>query len=202
MRTFLAAGALLIGLAGGAAAEVNPFGLARGAEGIVPRYLLVDANGRSVTNEDFPGKFQLITFGYTYCPDICPTTLVDMAAVLERLGERAARLQPIFITVDPERDTPQVLKTYTEFFHPRILGLSGSPALVRRAADNFRVRYEKVNLPQDPPDRYAVDHSAGSYLVAPDGRLAKKFAYGTTAEIMAEQIGQAMGNNPRPERNE
>lgn len=94
---------------------------------INPRYLLQDPNGRSVTNEDFRGRFQLIAFGYTYCPDVCPTTLVEMAAILKQLGDQADRLQAIFITVDPERDTTKVLKTYTEFFDPRVLGLTGSP---------------------------------------------------------------------------
>ena len=108
---------------------------------IVPRYVLADPNGRSVSNEDFRGQFQLIAFGYTYCPDICPTTLVEMNRVLELLGEGASRVQPVFISVDPERDRGEVLANYTRFFNPRILGLTGSPALVRRAADNFKVRY-------------------------------------------------------------
>lgn len=161
--------------------------------GIVPRYLLVDPNGRSVTSEDFRGKFQLIAFGYTYCPDVCPTTLVEMAGILQQLGEKGERLQPIFITVDPERDSGKVLKTYTEFFHPRILGLTGPQALVRRAADNFKVRYSKVREPGDPPDRYAMDHSAGMFLLAPDGTFIKKFAFASKPEAMAAEIGELMG---------
>ncbi len=166
---------------------------AESAAGIVPRYLLADPNGRSVTSEDFRGKFQLIAFGYTYCPDVCPTTLVEMATVLQQLGEAGARLQPIFITVDPERDSGRVLKTYTEFFHPRILGLTGTPALVRRAADNFKVRYAKVRQPGEAPDRYAVDHSAGLYLLGPDGGFLRKFAYATPPAAMAEEIGRLLG---------
>lgn len=134
--------ALLLG--NPAAAQSTHDLLAGETSSINPRYLLQDPNGRSITNEDFCGRFQLIAFGYTYCPDICPTTLVEMAAILKQLGDQASRLQPIFITVDPERDTAKALKTYTEFFDPRILGLTGSPALVRRAADNFRIRYAKV----------------------------------------------------------
>ncbi|MBS1190822.1 MAG: hypothetical protein H6R10_2614 [Rhodocyclaceae bacterium] len=160
--------------------------------GIVPRYLLIDPNGRATSHEDFRGRFQLIAFGYTYCPDICPTTLVEMADILKRLGERADRLQPIFVTVDPERDTGKVLKTYTEFFHPRILGLTGSPALVRRAADNFKVRYAKVREPGAPPERYSMDHSAGMVLVGPDGTFVRKFAYATPSAEMAERIGLDM----------
>lgn len=156
--------------------------------GIVPRYLLQDPNGRSVSSEDFRGRFQLIAFGYTYCPDICPTTLVEMAAVLKELGDQASRLQPLFISVDPERDTGQVLKTYTAFFDPRILGLNGPPALVRRAADNFKIRYAKVREPGTPADRYAVDHSAGMILLGPDGQFIKKFAFATPVDEISRQI--------------
>ncbi len=157
------------------------------SSGIVPRYLLQDPNGRAITNEDFRGRFQLIAFGYTYCPDICPTTLVEMAEILKQLENDAASLQPIFISVDPERDTGQVLKTYTAFFDPRILGLTGSPALVRRAADNFRMRYAKVREPGKPADQYAVDHSAGMILLGPDGQFLRKFAYAMpVAEITSE----------------
>jgi protein SCO1/2 len=155
---------------------------------IIPRYLLQAPNGRSISNEDFRGRFQLISFGYTYCPDICPTTLVEMAEILKQLGDKAARIQPIFISVDPERDTGKILKTYTEFFDPRILGLTASPALVRRAADNFKIRYAKVREPGTDPDRYAVDHSAGMILLGPDGAFIKKFAFATPAVEISAQI--------------
>jgi len=168
--------------------------LAGETRGINPRYLLQDPNGRSVTSEDFRGRFQLITFGYTYCPDVCPTTLVEMAAVLRQLGDQADRLQAIFITVDPERDTANVLKTYTEFFDPRILGLTGSPALVRRAADNFRIRYAKVREPGS--ENYAVDHSAGMILLGPDGQFIRKFAFATPVDENAAQIVEIVGANP------
>lgn len=155
---------------------------------IIPRYLLQAPNGRSISNEDFRGRFQLISFGYTYCPDICPTTLVEMAEILKQLGDKAARIQPIFISIDPERDTGKILKTYTEFFDPRILGLTASPALVRRAADNFKIRYAKVREPGTDPDRYAVDHSAGMILLGPDGAFIKKFAFATPAVEISAQI--------------
>ncbi|NTV69547.1 MAG: SCO family protein [Azonexaceae bacterium] len=161
---------------------------------IIPRYLLQDPNGRSVTSEDFRGRFQLIAFGYTYCPDICPTTLVEMAEILKQLGDSAARVQPIFISVDPERDTGKILKTYTEFFDPRILGLTASPALVRRAADNFKIRYAKVREPGTAPDRYAVDHSAGMILLGPDGAFIKKFAFAMPVANITEQIQNFIKN--------
>ena len=163
--------------------------------GINPRYLLQDPNGRSVTSEDFRGHFQLIAFGYTFCPDICPTTLVEMAGILKQLGDKAGRVQAIFISVDPERDTGQVLKTYTEFFDPRILGLTGSPALVRRAADNFRIRYAKVRTPGTDPGSYAIDHSAGLILLGPDGTFIKKFAYATPVAEIAGQVRQVIDSH-------
>ena len=152
------------------------------------RYLLVGPNGSAVSNEDFRGRFQLISFGYTYCPDICPTTLVEMADILKQLGERAENLQGIFISVDPERDTPQSLQTYTRFFDPRILGLTGSPALVQAAARNFKVRYEKVVKDVGDPKLYAVDHSAGMYLLGPTGGFIKKYGYGTPSSQIAQDV--------------
>ncbi|MBL8423701.1 MAG: SCO family protein [Candidatus Accumulibacter phosphatis] len=160
--------------------------------GITGRYLLMDTNGRAVSNEDFPGRFQLISFGYTFCPDICPTTLAEMSLVMSSLGNDAGRLQPVFITVDPERDTASVLRTYVTFFHPRMIGLRGSPALIRRAADSFRVRYEKVREPGAPPDEYAVDHSAGMFLLGPDGSYIRKFAYAVPPAEIGERIREIM----------
>ncbi len=160
--------------------------------GINPRYLLQDPNGRSVSSEDFRGRFQLITFGYTYCPDICPTTLVEMAEILKQLGDQADRVQAIFISVDPERDSGQVLKGYTEFFDPRILGLTASPALVKRAADNFRIRYAKVREPGSSAKNYAVDHSAGIILLGPDGSFIKKFPFAMPIPEISGQVRQLL----------
>lgn len=178
-------------LAGPVAAQsMHSLELLKGEDvGIIPRYLLQDPNGRAVTEQDFRGRFQLIAFGYTYCPDICPTTLVEMAEILKQLGDKAAQVQPIFISVDPERDTGKVLKTYTEFFDARILGLTSSPALVRRAADNFKIRYAKVREPGTPADRYAMDHSAGMILLGPDGSFIKKFAFAMPVTEISAQIG-------------
>lgn len=161
--------------------------LAGEVKAINPRYLLIGPDGQAVTDQDWRGRFQLIAFGYTYCPDICPTTLVDMAELLKQLGTEAGRVQGIFISLDPERDTPRVLQTYTRFFDERILGLSGTPELVQHAARNFKVRYAKVVLPGKEPQNYAVDHSAGLYLLDPGGQFLRKFAYGRpVGEILAE----------------
>jgi protein SCO1/2 len=188
MRRFIAALLAVLFVLSAYAADADETGE------ISARYLLMDANGRAVSNEDFPGYFQLIAFGYTFCPDICPTTLAEMSVVMEKLGKASDRLQPLFITVDPERDTAPVLRNYTVFFHPRIMGLTGSSALVRRAADNFKVRYEKAREPGSPPDQYAVDHSAGMYLLGPDGRYIRKFAFGTAPEEVAAVIGEIIAN--------
>lgn len=162
--------------------------------GIAPRYILEGPDGKAVMDSDFHGRFQLITFGYTYCPDVCPTTLVEMAQVLKALGDDAARIKPIFISVDPERDTPAVLRTYTAFFDQRILGLTGSPELIRRVADSFKVRYQKVQAPG--ASHYSIDHSASTYLLGPQGEFIAKFAYGTSAADVAVRVREAMQHAP------
>ncbi len=153
--------------------------------GLNPRYLLQAATGRAIMDGDFRQHFQLITFGYTYCPDICPTTLLEMAEVMKQLGERADRVQPLFFSLDPERDTLAHLRSYTGFFDRRILGATGSPELVKRAAENFKVRFAKVPA-ADGKAPYSIDHSAGLYLLAPGGQFIAKFPYGTpVADITA-----------------
>jgi protein SCO1/2 len=164
--------------------------------GINPRYLLQAGNGRAIMDSDFPKHFQLITFGYTSCPDICPTTLAEMADVLKRLGDKADELKPIFVSLDPERDSLAVLRTYTAFFDSRITGATASPELVKRAAENFKVRYEKVVEPGAAPDRYALDHTAGMYLLAPGGQFLARFPYGTPTADIAERIGAEMRRKP------
>lgn len=165
--------------------------------GVPARYLLIDGNGRAVTHEDFPGRFQLLTFGYTFCPDVCPTTLAEMAAVMKALGDDATRLQPIFISVDPERDTPSQLRSYVAFFHPALLALTGSPQLLRRAADSFKVRYEKVREPGAASGEYTLDHSAGMFLLGPDGVYLRKFGYGLPVAQVAAAIREIMAVSPQ-----
>lgn len=193
MIRFAALLALLLCLGPAAAQATRSLELLRGEEtGIIPRYLLQDPNGRAVSSEDFRGRYQLIAFGYTYCPDICPTTLVEMAEILKQLGDQATAVQPIFISVDPERDTGKVLNTYTEFFDARILGLTASPALVRRTADNFKIRYAKIQQADKDPQHYAVDHSAGMFLLGPNGGFIKKFAFATPVADISRQISEIM----------
>lgn len=161
-------------------------------ETVNTRFLLIGPDGGAVSDDDFRGRFRLIAFGYAACPDICPTTLAEMADILKRLDKHAESLQAIFISVDPERDTPQFLKTYTAFFDPRILGLSGTPELVQRAARNYKVRYARVYEGKQKSGFYAVDHAAGLFLVGPQGEFIKKYAFGTPSEQIAREIGELL----------
>lgn len=161
---------------------------AEGESPINGRFMLMNHYGEMVTDRDFGDRYQLIYFGYTYCPDVCPSALMVITQALKLLGDDAARIQPLFISVDPERDTPQVLREYVSYFHPSIVGLTGSPELIARTAKNFRVSYEKVLVPGMPPDQYQMDHSAGVFLLAPNGRFLVKFAHGMLSKDMAARI--------------
>ena len=128
---------------------------------------LPDASGRVRRLADFRGKAVVVFFGFTHCPDVCPTTLADMAGVMKKLGPEAERVQMLFITVDPERDTPQDVAKYVQAFDPRFIALRGDPAATQRTAKDFKIFYEK----RKEGDSYTVDHSAQSYVFDPQGRL-------------------------------
>ena len=130
---------------------------------------LTGHDGKARTLADFRGKAVVLFFGYTHCPDICPTTLADVAGVMKKLGKDAARVQVLFVTLDPERDTPEVLAKYVPAFDPAFLGLIGDAAATQRAAKEFRIFYEK--RPGNAPGAYTVDHSGQSYVIDPQGRL-------------------------------
>ena len=161
---------------------------------VIPRYLMRDQYGRAVSSTDFRGRLQLINFGYTYCPDVCPTSLAIMGQTMKVLGDDAEQLQPIFITVDPARDTPEVLKAYVAYFDPRMLGLSASPEATKRTAELFRARYEKVPAEDGDPRRYTMDHTASLYLLGRDGEFITKFAHGLPAREVAAQIRRYLGD--------
>lgn len=148
---------------------------------------LVNQTGETVTEESWPGQYKFIAFGFTFCPDVCPTELSQMAVTLDLLGEDAAEVQPIFITIDPERDTPEKLDAYVSLFHDRLVGLTGTPEQVAEAAKAYRVYYQKVET--EGTDDYLMDHSAFIYLVDPDGTTVEIFPYGTSADDMAATIG-------------
>jgi protein SCO1 len=128
---------------------------------------LTDHTGRPRTLEDFRGKAVVLFFGFTHCPDVCPTTLADTAQALKTLGPQAERVQVLMVTVDPERDTPELLAKYVTSFDPRFLGLRGDLAATQRAAKEFKIYFEK----RKAGDTYSVDHSAQSYVLDPQGRL-------------------------------
>lgn len=155
------------------------------------RFMLMDHNGRLVTPEEMLGKYQLIYFGYTYCPDVCPTSLQVMATALKKLtpAERA-RIQPYFITVDPERDTQEVLAGYVTYFDKSMIGLTGSRAMIDRLLNEFNVTAEKVPDEGGDPDKYLIDHTASLYLMAPDGRFITKFAHGISPDQLVAKLRQ------------
>ena len=153
-----------------------------------PEFSLTDATGRPVTSSDFAGRFQLVFFGFTNCPDICPTTLAEVAEVMDALGPDAARVQPLFISVDPERDAGTGLADYTAAFHPAILGLTGSAEATRATAASFKIAFEKE--PQG--ETYAMAHSAALYLIGPDGEWLRQFDYGTPAADITADLKSRM----------
>ncbi|HEY8353029.1 MAG TPA: SCO family protein [Sphingomonadales bacterium] len=152
-------------------------------------FSLVDHNGQRVTDADFRGRYMLVFFGYTFCPDVCPVELQTMSQALDQLDEKtAARIQPIFITTDPERDTVEAMAEYVALFHPRLVGLTGNEEEVRNAARAYRVYYQKVE--DETSGSYLMDHSAIVFLMGPDGEYVSHFSPGITAEAMATRLAQ------------
>lgn len=150
-------------------------------------FALKDQTGTVRTDADFRGQLMLVYFGFTYCPDICPTDLQQIGLAMDQLGDDAKSVQPLFVTLDPERDTVANLAQYVPLFHPKLLGLTGSIADVGRAADAYRVYYKRVSTGPKPDD-YTVDHSAFIYLVDRDGKYLGFFPPGTDAPKMVEMI--------------
>lgn len=147
---------------------------------------LVDQTGAPVTDATYRGRWLLVYFGYTFCPDVCPTELQTIAAALNKLGPDAAKVAPLFITVDPGRDTPEVMAKYVKLFDDRIIGLTGTPAQIAEVAHAFRVYYAKVPAKDGEP--YVMDHSSFVYLMNPKGRLAALFNQDTSANDLAAGI--------------
>jgi protein SCO1/2 len=154
-------------------------------------FTLEDGNGKQVTDRDFRGKYMLVYFGYTFCPDVCPTTLNGVADALEQLGDKAERLQPVFITVDPARDTPDVMKRYTAAFSPRLIGLTGTPDQIAKVAREYRVYYAEHRTGPAPND-FTVDHSSILYLVGPDGKFIAPIQADEAADQIAKDLGRLM----------
>lgn len=149
-------------------------------------FALTDHNGKPRTMADFRGKAVVIFFGYTQCPDVCPTTMTGMAEAMKLLGADAAKVQVLFVTVDPERDTRELLAQYVPVFNPSFLGLYGDPQTIAKTAQDFRVFYKKQ--PGSTPTTYTVDHTAGSYVYDPQGRLRLYVKHGEKPEVIAKDL--------------
>ena len=180
---------LAFALGGGLALVLRPVdpGSSTGEAQIGGPFTLVDQTGKSVTEQDYAGRHLLVMFGFTHCPDICPTALQVMAGTLDALGPKAEKVAPLFITVDPGRDTPDIMKGYVAAFHPKIQGLTGSEAQVAAVTRTYRVFAQRVE-DAGSPDGYTMDHSALIYLMDPSGRYVMHFRHNTSPDEIASRI--------------
>ena len=149
-------------------------------------FQLTDHNGKPRTLGDFKGKVVLLFFGYTQCPDVCPTTMADYAAALRQLGPDASQVQVLFVTVDPERDTPALLAQYVPAFDPTFLGLYGDAATLQRTAKEFKIFYQKQ--PGKTPASYSMDHTAGTYVYDRRGRIRLYVQYGQKLDSLVHDL--------------
>ena len=154
-------------------------------------FKLTDHNGKTRTLADFRGKVVAIFFGYTHCPDVCPTTLADFAAALRELGPLGDKVQVLFVTVDPERDTPEMLREFVPAFDPRFLGMVTDAANLKSLAHEYKVVYQKTGV--KAPDDYLIDHSAGTYVYDPQGKLRLLVAYGSGPDDIAQDLKTLLG---------
>jgi protein SCO1/2 len=150
-------------------------------------FRLTDQNGKAVSDADFRGRYMLIYFGYSFCPDVCPTTLSVMAQALDKLGGESRRVTPVFITIDPERDTPQVLGDYMKAFGPNFVGLTGSMAAIKDAEKKYRVYAVKKPLEKGG---YGMDHSSVMYLMGPDGKMISFYDEAISPDDLAKDLRQ------------
>ena len=157
-------------------------------------FALTDMHGAKRTLADYRGKAVVVFFGFTQCPDVCPTTLAALAETMKQLGPEAERVQVLFITVDPERDTEELLKAYVPAFDPRFVGLRGTAAQTEAVAKEFRIVYQK--LPGATPTTYTVDHSAGLFLFDPQGRLRVYVGHGQGPEVLVHDLKQLLRASP------
>jgi protein SCO1/2 len=153
-------------------------------------FSLTDHTGKPRTLADFKGKVVVVFFGYTQCPDVCPTTMAEMATVMQKLGPLADQVQVLFITLDPERDTQELLANYVPAFDKRFIGLRGTPEQTARTAKEFKVYYAKV--PGSDPKSYTIDHTAGSYVFDRDGRLRLFIRHGQGPDPIAHDLRQLL----------
>lgn len=157
-------------------------------------FALEDTQGRTVTDQDFKGKWMWVYFGYTYCPDICPTALQAMGETLKALGPLGDKVQPLFITVDPKRDTRESLEQYHSLFHPRLIMLTGSKDAIQQAMKGYRV-YAQAVKPEGTTD-YVVDHTSFIYLMDPNGRYVTHVSHGTPPQDMVARLKPHLEKHP------
>jgi len=153
-------------------------------------FALTDHTGKPRTLADFKGKAVVVFFGYTQCPDVCPTTMAEMATVMQKLGPLADQVQVLFITLDPERDTQQLLASYVPAFDKRFIGLRGTPEQTAKTAKEFKVFYAKV--PGSDPNSYTIDHTAGSYVFDRDGRLRLFIRHGQGPDPIVHDLRELL----------
>ncbi len=156
-------------------------------------FTLTDHTGKTVSDKDFRGRHLLIYFGYTFCPDVCPTELQTVAQAMEILGDKGKGVVPVFITVDPARDTVAVVKDYVAAFHPRMVGLTGSAEQVKAAAKEYKVYSRKAPGTKEGAEDYLVDHTSLLYLVGGDGKVKALFKGGTRPETLAKELARLTG---------
>jgi protein SCO1/2 len=150
-------------------------------------FTLTDQNGKQRSLQDFRGQVVVVFFGFAHCPDVCPTTLAELAGAVRKLGPAGDKVQVMLVTVDPERDTQEILGKYVTAFNPKFLGLRGNAEETARVAKEFKVIYQKVE--GQKPENYTMDHSAGSYVFDSNGKLRLYVGYGRGADVFAHDIG-------------
>lgn len=154
-------------------------------------FTLTDHTGKRVTDQDFRGRNMLVFFGFTLCPDVCPSALQVVSAALDKLGPKADRFVPVLISVDPEHDTPAQLASYVQSFHPRLVGLTGTPAETEAVVKAYRVYVRKVSDPKSTAG-YTIDHTSLIYVMGPDGAYRTHFTHTTNADAMAERLAKLL----------
>lgn len=192
----LAIGALIAGgfIAGQILSDKNGNGISITARDFGGPFTLVNQDGETVTDKNYEGQWRMLYFGFTFCPAICPTELQKMATALEELGEAGEQITPIFISVDPERDTPAVMKQYVALFHPRLVGLTGTVEQVEAVKKSYKIFATKVK--DETMSDYTVDHSSFIYLLSPDNDLVRIFRTQDPVEEIVHVTSKALQAMP------